>query len=76
MQGGKRDPWWLEAFVLSRAVFGILFWPVAAIVGAIVALGLLFAAFTENVVWGLLVLAAIVAVIVAFAWWDSHRTRG
>ena len=76
MQGGKRDPWWLEAFVLSRAVFGILFWPVAAIVGAIVALGLLFAAFTENVVWGLLVLAAIVAVIFAFAWWDSHRPRG
>jgi hypothetical protein len=73
---GRREPWWLETLVLTRAVFGILFWPIAAIVGAIVALGLLFAAFSSSALWGLLALAAIAACIAAFAWWDRNRPRG
>jgi hypothetical protein len=70
---GKRDPWWLETFVLTRAVFGILFWPIAAIVGVIVAIGALFVAFDSGLLWGLLVLGAIGAAIGAFAWWDRRR---
>lgn len=69
----KSAPWWQEAFVLTRAVFGILFWPLVAIVGVIVAIGGLFAAFSAGVGWGLLALALIAAAIGAFAWWDRRR---
>ncbi len=71
--GGKGSPWWLEAFVLSRAVFGILFWPVMAIIGAMTAIGGLFVAFDTGVGWGLLALAIIAAAIGAFAWWDRRQ---
>lgn len=71
--GGKGSPWWQEAFVLTRAVFGILFWPIIAIVGVIVAIGGLFVAFDTGVGWGLLALALIAAVIAAFAWWDRRQ---
>ncbi len=70
---GKGSPWWQEAFVLTRAVFGILFWPVMAIFGVMIAIGGLFAAFDTGVGWGLLALAIIAAAIGAFAWWDRRQ---
>ena len=69
----RSAPWWQEAFVLTRAVFGILFWPVAAIIGAMIAIGGLFVAFDTGVGWGLLALAIIAAAIGAFAWWDRRQ---
>ncbi len=71
--GGKGSPWWQEAFVLTRAVFGILFWPVMAIFGVMIAIGGLFVAFDTGVGWGLLALAIIAAAIGAFAWWDRRQ---
>ncbi|MEX0800401.1 MAG: hypothetical protein WD379_04210 [Dehalococcoidia bacterium] len=70
---GGHDPWWLETFELTRAVFGILFWPLAAIIGVIVVLGLLFVAFESGVLWGLLVLGGIAATIAGFAWWERRQ---
>ncbi len=70
---GKPAPWWQEAFVLTRAVFGILFWPLTAIVGLMVAVAGLFVAFNAGVGWGLLALALIAAAIAAFAWWDRRQ---
>ncbi len=70
---GKQPPWWQEVFVLSRAVFGILFWPLAAIFGVLVAISGLFVAFNAGPLWGLLVLALIAAAIAAFAWWDLRQ---
>ncbi len=70
---GKGSPWWQEAFVLTRAVFGILFWPLAAIFGVMVAISGLFVAFDTGVLWGLLALALIAAAIAAFAWWDMRQ---
>jgi hypothetical protein len=70
---GKPAPWWQEAFVLTRAVFGILFWPLVAIIGVMVAIGGLFVAFGAGLGWGLLALALIAAAIAAFAWWDRRR---
>jgi hypothetical protein len=70
---GKQPPWWQEVFVLSRAVFGILFWPLAAIFGVLVAISGLFVAFNAGLLWGLLVLALIAAAIAAFAWWDMRQ---
>jgi hypothetical protein len=69
----KHAPWWQEAFVLSKAVFGVLFWPLAAIFGLMIAIGGLIVAFSASVVWGLLVLAAIGAAVAAFAWWDRRQ---
>jgi hypothetical protein len=71
--GNKPAPWWQEAFVLTRAVFGILLWPLLAIIGVIVAIGGLFAAFSAGLGWGLLALALIAAAIAAFAWWDRRQ---
>jgi len=70
---GKHAPWWQEAFVLSRAVFGVLFWPLAAIFGLLTAIGGLVVAFSAGVIWGLLVLALIAAAITVFAWWDRRQ---
>ena len=70
---GKQPPWWQEAFVLTRAVFGLLFWPLVAIIGVLVAIVGLFAAFSAGVGWGLLVLALIAAAIAGFAWWDRRQ---
>lgn len=69
----KPPPWWQETFVLTRAIFGILFWPLLAIIGVMVAIGGLFVAFDTGVGWGLLALALIAAVIAAFAWWDRRQ---
>jgi hypothetical protein len=66
-------PWWQEAFVLTRAVFGVLFWPLLAIVVVIAAIGGLFVAFAAGVVWGLLALVIIGAAIWAFRWWDRRQ---
>src|SRR3990172_3986488 len=68
----KHAPWWQEAFVLSRAVFGVLFWPLAAIFGLMIAIGGLIVAFSASGVWGLLVLAAIRAAGAALPWWGRR----
>ncbi len=70
---GNGTPWWQEAFVLTRAVLGILFWPLVAIIGVMVAIGGLFVAFDAGLGWGLLALAIIAAIIAAFAWWDRRQ---
>jgi len=70
---GKHAPWWQEAFVLTRAVFGVLFWPLAAIFGVMIAVGGLIVAFGAGLIWGLLVLAIIAAAIAVFAWWDRRQ---
>ena len=73
MSNRGNSPWWLEAFVLSRAVFSVLMWPLAAIIGVLVAVAGLFAAFSAGLGWGLLALALIAAAIGAFAWWDRRQ---
>ncbi len=72
---GNGTPWWLEAFVLTRAVFGILFWPLVAIAGVIVTIAGLVVAFDAGLGWGLLLLALIAAAVAAFAWWDRRPPR-
>ena len=72
-QPEKPPPWWLETFMITRAVFGVLFWPLLALAGGIVAIvGLVFA-FTAHWAWGILAVALIGAAVAAFLWWDAHR---
>jgi len=66
-------PWWQEAFVLTKAVFGVLFWPLAAIFLVMAAIAGLFVAFDAGAGWGLLALAIIGAAIAAFRWWDRRQ---
>lgn len=69
----RPPPWWQEALALIWAAVSVLFWPLAALVGAVIAIvGLLFA-FSVGWAWGLLALALIAAAVAAFAWWDRRR---
>jgi hypothetical protein len=69
----KPPPWWLEAFVLTRAMFGVLMWPLLALVGVIVIITGLFIAVSVHWGLGLLGLALIAAAIFAFARWEKSR---
>lgn len=72
-QPQKPTPWWVEVFVLTKAVFGILFWPLVAVLGVIAAIVGLVALFTIHWAFGVLLLALIVAAVVAFALWEWRR---
>jgi lysylphosphatidylglycerol synthetase-like protein (DUF2156 family) len=70
----KPPPWWQETWVLTRAIFGILLWPLLALVAVVVAIAGLVVAFGAGWPWGLLALAIIALAVAAFAWWDRRRT--
>lgn len=69
----KPPPWWVEVFVLTKAVFGILFWPLAALMGLIAAIVGLVILFTIHWAFGVLLIAALLAGVVAFALWERQR---
>lgn len=69
----RPPPWWAEVLVLTRAVFGVLFWPLVAIVGAVGALVVTVYLFTVHWAAGVAALGVVLAAVAAFAWWDSHR---
>jgi len=72
-QSEKPPPWWLETLAITRAILGILFWPLVAIFGGIAALmGLIFA-FAAHWGFGLLAVALIIAAIIVFVWWDRRQ---
>lgn len=65
----------LDALILARIVFGVLFWPLVAIVLVVGAVLLVFTLLFTNVLLGLLALAGLIAAVAAFAWWDRRRVR-
>jgi len=69
----KPPPWWLEAWALTRAVFGVLFWPMVALVGGLAVLIGTFYLFTVHWAFGLLALAAIIAGIAVYAQWERKH---
>ena len=69
----KPPPWWLETFILTRAIFGVLMWPFLALIGVIVIIVGLFIAAAAHWALGLLVLALIGTAIFAFARWEKSR---
>ena len=70
---GNRPSFWTEFWVLTRAAYGILFWPVLALVALILGLLGLFYLFATYWAFGLLALGAIALAVGAFAWWGRHR---
>ena len=70
---GNRPSLWTEFWILTRAVYGIILWPVLALIALILGLLGLFYLFATSWVFGLLALAGLALAVGAFAWWDSHR---
>ncbi len=65
----------LEVLVITRAVFGILLWPLAAILLVIVDLIAIFWLFTTHPLLALIPIAITVAAVAAFARWEQRRYR-
>lgn len=69
--GGCRD-----VLLLTRVVFGVLFWPMAVLLGAVLGLVLIFYLFSVYWGLGLLGIAVLIAGIVFYARWErAHITR-
>jgi hypothetical protein len=71
----EKPPGCLDALLITRAVFGILFWPVAAIFVVLVDLGVIFYLFTIHPAWALIPLALSGIGIWLFARWEQQRFR-
>lgn len=69
----KPPRWWEETWVLSRAVFGVLFWPMAVLFLGLFALLGVFYLFSWHPLAGLGGIVAIGGAIWLFAWWDQRR---
>lgn len=72
----RRDPKassWAEVFVITRALFGILFWPIAALLGILTITAILFLLFILHWAFGILLLAFILALITGFAIWERRQ---
>jgi len=65
----------LEVWVLTRAMFGILFWPMLALIGAVLAVVLVFLLFTVHPALALIPIAAIAGAVYLFARWEQRRFR-
>ena len=65
----------LDVLVITRAVFGILLWPVIAMFVVILDLIVTFWLFTTSPALALIPIAITVAAVAAFARWDQHRFR-
>jgi len=70
---GSRPSLWTEFWVLTRAVYGVLLWPVLALVALILGLLGLFYLFATHWALGLLALGGLAVAVAAFAWWDRRR---
>jgi len=65
----------LEVWVLTRAMFGILFWPLLALVGFVLAVFLVLFLFTVHPALALIPVAAIALGVYLFARWEQRRFR-
>lgn len=65
----------MDVLILTRIVFGILFWPLVIMVAALGAVLLVFTLLFTNPWLGLLALLGVAAAVAVFAWWDRRRVR-
>jgi hypothetical protein len=65
----------LEVWVLTRAAFGVLFWPLLAVIGFVLAVVLVFYLFTVHPALALIPVAAIAVALYLFARWEQRRFR-
>ncbi|HEY8491227.1 MAG TPA: hypothetical protein VIO14_09560 [Dehalococcoidia bacterium] len=65
----------MDALILTRVVFGILFWPLVIMLAVLGAVLLVFTLLFTDPLLGLLALLGLAAAVAAFAWWDRRRVR-
>ncbi len=70
---GNRPSLWTEFWLLTRAVYAILFWPVLALVALILGLLAFFYLFATYWAFALLAAGAFALAAGAFAWWERRR---
>ena len=66
-------PGCMDAVVITRAVFGLLFWPFAALIAGLADLFVIVWLFTVHPALALIPIAATAAVVYAFALWERRR---
>lgn len=65
----------LEVWVLTRAMYAVLFWPLVALFAVLAAVVLAFYLFTIHPVLALAPVGAFVAMAMVFARWEQRRSR-
>ena len=65
----------LEVWVLTRAAFGVLLWPLLALLGFVLAVVLVLYLFTVHPALALIPVAAIALALYLFARWEQRRFR-
>jgi hypothetical protein len=71
----EKPPGCLDALLITRAVFAVLFWPLLAIAVVLTDLAVIFWAFTLHPAWALLPIAATGIGLWLFARWEQNRFR-
>lgn len=71
----ESNPGCLDVIVITRVVFGILFWPVAALILVIIDLAAIFYLFTVHPALALIPISLSVLAIYLIARWDQNRDR-
>ncbi len=74
-QGEEKPPGCLDALLITRAVFGILIWPVLAIFAVLVDVGVTFFLFTIFPALALIPIALSGVALWVFAKWEQRRFR-
>jgi hypothetical protein len=70
-----KPPGCLDALIITRAVFGVLIWPMLALVLVMVDAAIIFIAFTIHPALALIPLAVTAAGLWLFAKWEQRRIR-
>jgi hypothetical protein len=68
-------PGCLDVIAITRAVFGVLVWPIGAMFLAIFDLGITFYLYATRPVLAIIPIAVTVAAIAVFLRWEQHRYR-
>ena len=61
--------------MLTRAIFAALLWPLAALIGAVMAVAFAFYLLTIQPLLVLALVGAVVVAVIALGLWERHRFR-
>jgi polyferredoxin len=71
----EQPPGCLDVIVITRAVFGVLMWPLVIMFVAILDLGVTFYLYATRPLLALIPVAVTAAAIGGFTIWERHRYR-
>jgi len=71
----EQRPGCLEALLITRIVFGVLFWPMVLLFGVLLDASLIFLLYVTNAPLALIPIAVTGAAIWLFSRWEQRRHR-